>query len=131
MAADYDINGTWAQRGVDGVQRWVFVSTVKPSGGDFATLQSWHDTVKSIQAGQKLFRRVMHRRSDVRIFEKSIFCPLLPHESRLVDARKADYPGSYAVHWFNLSWNAAPDPAPFAPDETVSYSSSVTGRYGD
>ena len=54
MAADYDINGTWGERTVDGVRRWVFVSTIKPDGGDFATLQGWHDAVSAIRAAQTI-----------------------------------------------------------------------------
>ena len=54
MAADHDINGTWVQREVDGAERWVFVSTIKPSGGDFATLQTWHDAVAAARAGESI-----------------------------------------------------------------------------
>ncbi|HDZ19932.1 hypothetical protein LCGC14_0095110 [marine sediment metagenome] len=55
--------------------------------------------------GPGLFRHVMHARPDVRIFEKDIFHPLLPHQARSGDrVAGAQFPGAYAVHWFNLSW---------------------------
>lgn len=84
-----------------------------------------------LASGPKLFRRVLHARPDVRIFEKDIFCPLLPHESRLLPTREGDFPASYAVHWFNLSWRTAASNGEFASAESVSYGSIVTGRFGD
>ena len=84
-----------------------------------------------LAAGPKLFRAVMHRRPDVRIFEKDIFCPLLPHEVRPSGPQQADFPNSYAVHWFNLSWKEAVDPGSVASGQTVSYSSNAIGRFGD
>ena len=68
-----------------------------------------------LPAGPKLFRTLMHRRSDVRVFEKDIFCPLLPHQSHRPNAaRAASFPHAYAVHSFNLSW-ARPASSETAP----------------
>jgi mannosyltransferase OCH1-like enzyme len=59
----------------------------------------------ALDHGPRLFRRIMHARSDVRIFEKDLFHPLLPHQAMARGGTARDEcDHAYAIHWFNLSW---------------------------
>jgi len=59
-----------------------------------------------LSSGPALFRHVMHRRTDVRIFEKSIFNPLLPQEAHARTPGDPEaFPDSYAVHWCYSTWH--------------------------
>jgi len=56
-------------------------------------------------AGPRVFRDVVHRRADVRIFEQAIFHALLPHEVPAAGDRRHRL--AYATHRFQLSWAPA------------------------
>ncbi len=55
--------------------------------------------------GPRVFRDVMHRRTDVRLFEQGIFMPFVPGQT-------GDIPETaYAIHHFEGSWRSQNNPA--------------------
>lgn len=62
---------------------------------------------KPYLAGPALFTRIGESLSTVRIFERRVFSPVTFREKTVLPM-KPEFPGAYAIHWFEASWVKRP-----------------------